>query len=114
MRIRIAQRMVFMADDEKNTKNLFTKDVLGAIIFTILDTFKILLQLQLQITSDIADTADIIDIIDPVEIVGNDDTHPLSNMGFTLRYAHASENMNNLHSQVSPLALKLFHAMPTS
>ena len=42
VRIRIAQRMVFMADDEKNTKKWFTKDVLGAIIFTILDTFKIL------------------------------------------------------------------------
>ena len=34
--------MVFMADDEKNTKKWFTKDVLGEIIFTILDTFKIL------------------------------------------------------------------------
>ena len=42
VRIRIAQRMVFMADDEKNTKKWFTKDVLGEIIFTILDTFKIL------------------------------------------------------------------------
>ena len=42
MRIRIAQRMVFMADDEKDTKKWFTKDVLGEIIFTILDTFKIL------------------------------------------------------------------------
>ena len=42
MRIRIAQRMVFMADDEKNTKKWFTKDVLNEIIFTILDTFKIL------------------------------------------------------------------------
>ena len=66
-----------------------------------------------QITSGIADTADIVDIIE-VEIVGNDDTHPMSNLGFTLRYAHASENITILHSQVSPLALKLFHAMPTS